>query len=255
MKCHYLSYKDNDFANEVLEIMSLTLNKNGYRVLPVVNEAQIKQVVAASLNLDMRAKITHDNLYDTVFNGLSYDKRRLRSQACIIINPKSDILAIVTFIIAPKLWIEQQRYFYLSEHTVSIKKAAFLSNDEEADFYIIPGWTQVIPSYKGNFAISGYKAIMSVTQFLCSNSVSKTWLQIIAQGLCPKDKQKIIIELSKNENLSINESEFPTSLSNFGMNYQGSSSTVKMARLMGLTKIDHIADSLTLGPVYMKYIR
>jgi hypothetical protein len=87
-------------------------------------------------------------------------------------------------------------------------------------------------------------------------SPESTWMEAVAQGKFPKEKNS---ETSAFAECRIGtffpENTLPFSLDIIGQNNNGSSSSGKMAVLMGMKKVEDVGALPSLGPPYVRRIK
>jgi len=252
---HLNTYHHNKLAEELVKIVTDFNFGDGCVIRPVTSPDIVEQIKQTEIRgIDYRAKTEPENGFASVFEGLAFDQEKVRSQSFAIYEQESPV-GVMSFVIAPKTWIAEQRYFMRENGGVRVVDAKAVTGTELPNFYIIPAWTKVISTHRLKFAIPGFRAFTRVMTKIQESSPQHTWIESIAQGQFPFDKKEELVELSKRAlNTFIPEHELPFNLKLVGKNNPGSSSTVKMAKVMGLNQIDNLGSGLTLGPVFTKKV-
>lgn len=245
---------ESHLANSIYEQGKAVNFGEGRELRPIVSIDDIKKIEGEKLGLDYRAHIDPIEGYGSVFNGLAFDERAVRSQSFSILENDKPV-AIMTIVIAPKLWIEQQRYFETQGEGVKIVDARNVVGSQELpDFFVIPAWTQVATTHKNKLAMPGVRTFKNILSKIEEVSPKNTYIETIAQGQLKRDKggviDKLLAEHQLNDMIQFNDLPFDTEL--IGKNSEGSSSTVKMANLFGLKRAENICSANTLGPVFYK---
>jgi len=247
------AYRGNPIAQGVLTELQRSFFGAQYKLVPVINKNVVKQVQATIRHLDNKARVTTDNEYATVFEGLAFDPHRVRSQAFTIFDKVTrKPVAVSAFILAPTKWILSKRYFEKASDGIIIRDFRHLShNDQQPNFLFFPGWTYVDPGYRLQFALPGFRAIKNVMTYIRANAPNHTWAEEIPRGTWPRNRETETVALAKNPvGTHIFADQLPFELSAMGINSPGSSSSVKVARHLGLEKITNISSVSTLGPVF-----
>lgn len=222
-------------------------------IVKIDSPEKYKAVSEAGLGMDYRAKEEEGNGVASVFEGLDFDSENLRTQSYLL-EKESEVVAVITFAIAPKKWIEGQRYFRKVEGGVEVCDFKMVAGDLP-EFLIIPAWTKVIPKYRGKFAWSGFKLFDNVLKTIQEESLENTWIEVVAMGT--DNHQEETRGLSRNTPVGtfLREDQLPFSLDKIGVSAESASSTGKMATLLKIPLIPNIGSAGTLGPVYAKSIK
>jgi len=250
---HFNKYPHNRLAEELLEVVKNVSFGSGRIIKPVTSPGIVEEIEKTEIRgIDYRAKKKPEDGFASVFEGLAFDPKRVRSQSFALYEQESPV-GVMSFVIAPQAWIAEQRYFARENGGVRVVDAQSVTNTEIPSFYIIPAWTKVLHSHRLKFAIPGFRAFRKVMEIIQKSAPSDTWIEVTAQGQFPFDRKGELIELSKRElNTFIAEDELPFDLEMVGKNNSGSSSSVGIALLMELRQVDNLGSALTLGPVFTK---
>ncbi|MCX6712774.1 MAG: hypothetical protein NTY66_01045 [Candidatus Vogelbacteria bacterium] len=249
----------------------------GIEVVPVTGPAIVEEIRHSELRgLDRRSPMEGNETTASVFEGLDFDPERLRSQVVALyanIEGKRTPVALATIVIAPKAVIKDERYWEKTADGLVLKgfQTELSVNGMETalpDFVIEPAWTKVDPRFLGRFAITGFRTIKNALHTLEEKAPANTYIEIQAQGNLPYrgDDDPTFPELRNETEIGkvIRSEDLPMMETNrgeiniiniFGQNTEGSSSTVKMAKLLDVPRIENIAGQLTLGPVFRKQIK
>jgi hypothetical protein len=243
-------------ANGIYEKVKSINFGDGFKIKPVITEETVTALKDVLVGIDYRAKINPENGFASMFEGLAFDPQRLRSQSFAIINEETNKpVGTITAIIAPKPWISTQRYFMREENGVRVRDFKAVSGDKLPEFVIIPAWTKVVSEYLGHFAIPGFHAFKKMMEFIQQGAPKNTWMESIAQGEWPVDRRDELTKLTdQGVGTFIATSELPFTLDLIGKNSRGSSSSAKMAPIMGLSKINNLGSSVSLGPSFAKRV-
>ncbi len=228
----------------------------GRELKPIINIEDVERINGENLGMDYRAKIDSSEGYGSVFEGLAFDKKVVRSQS-FSIEEFGKPVAVMTVVIAPKIWIEQQRYFEKLESGVKLVDASAVVKSEMPDFFVIPAWTKVAESHRNKLAMPGVRTFKNILNKIEEESPEKTYIEAIAQGqvnLKNDDKLRELFEKHPLES-TISFDEFPFDENLLCKNNEGSASTVKIARLFGFEEAENICSANTLGPVYYKNLK
>ena len=249
------AYPQNELAENLLGKVGDGNFGINYRLVPVTSLDIVEQIQRTEIKgIDYRAKIDPENGFASVFDGLAFDPEKVRSQSFALYEKESPV-GVMTAVIAPRTWIAEQRYFARENGGARVVDAHAVTGDELPNFYIIPAWTKVLSSHRLKFVIPGFRAFRKVMQEIQESAPSNTWMEAIAQGQFPFERKEELIKLSRRSlNTFIPEDELPFGLKIIGKNNSGSSSSVKMARLMGMKQIADLGSNLTLGPVFTKRV-
>lgn len=251
-----IAFRDVKLANSIEDAVLAIDFGEGRSVVPIDSNETIKQLKYVDLGTDFRVTGESKPGIASVFDRIAFDPENLRSQSFAIYEGEKPV-GSMSFIIEPKSWIVQnERYFQKSDEGVKVLDAHAVTGSELPEFYITPGWTKVADSHRGLLAIPGFHAFKDVMEILERSAPEGTWIEVVAQGQLPYETNGKAVELSKSEvGTIIPFDQFPFDFSLFGLSGEGSVSTVKMARLLGLNEIKDICSPSTLGPVFAKKIR
>lgn len=249
---------ENPLAQNLFESVQ-RINFGENRIIkPVKTEEALGDLSNTGLGLDYRAVTEEIPGYKTVFDGLAFDKEAVRTQ-CFSVYEEESPIAIMSIAITPKSWIEQQRYLQLDKNNLIAKVIDYksaINESETPEFFIVPAWTKTIESHRNKLAIPGFKAIKNIFEILQNEAPQNTHMEVIAQGqFLNKDDLFLKDILSKSVGTDIDVSQLPFSKEIIGQHSSGSSSTVKMARLLNLQQINRIGALPTLGPVFYKKVK
>jgi len=248
-------YKDNELANRLAQAV-LTVNfGEGRRVAPIFGADNIAELAEAGLAIDYRVLLEAGNGVSSVSEGLAFDSENVRSQSYIIYENEKPI-GSMSFLVAPKKWIQRQRYFQKNDDGIGIADARAVTGSDFPDFYIIPGWAQVLDSHRGHLAISGFRAFSNAIKTIEEAAPEGTWMEAVAEGQLPYEYRGKSMQLARaGIGAVISYEKFPFDVNIMGLNSAGSASTVKMARSLGLAEAKNVYSPSTLGPVFAKRVR
>jgi len=216
------------------------------------NIEKYKAVIDSGLTVDYRMRKENEEGSAFTFKGLDFDKDRVRTQSYYL-KDKEKIAAIMTFVIAPKKWVIEQKYLKRIEDGMEICDFKSI-NKEDPEFVISPAWTQVDPAYLTKFAIPGFKMFKNVLQILENKSPQNTWVEVATKGTYTKKDELLKLLEDKNPGSFISKEKLPFNLEDIGVPAKESESTSKMANLLNIPQIPDVSN-LTLGPVYVKRAR
>jgi len=243
-----ISHLSDDINSEVNKI-SFGENIN---IIHVDNQTKYQEVIDSGLGFDYRAKNENSDKIVSVFEGLDFDKNKIRTQSYFL-KDREKIAAIMTFAIIPQKISKEQRYFKKAEGGIEVCDFNSLYVDIP-EFIISPAWTKVDPKYLTKFAVPGFKLFKNILQILENKSPGNTWLEVSARGTYPTRDilEKFLKE--KDVGVFISNEKLPFNINMFGVASNESESTVKMARLLNIPQLQDIATT-TLGPVFSKKAR
>jgi len=225
------------------------------RIVSVDSKDILSQLNEAKMEQDYRVKAEPEEGIASTFEGVAFDPEKLRSQSFAIYEQEKPV-GVMSLVIAPKPWIEQQRYYKKEDDGVRVVDAHTITAQDIPDFYIIPGWTQVTPSHKGKFAARGFSMFKKAIELIQSNAPKNTWMEVTAQGRLDRQKRKASISFAREKHDKfIPKDELPFDIETIGEIAPGSSSTAKMARLMGLERVEDVGSDSTLGPIFAKKVK
>ena len=222
-----------------------------YKFHPVTKEEEYNRVKNA-LSMDYRAKKYPESGYASVFEGLEFDSKQLRSQAFYIATPDGEPIGVTTFVITPQNLIEQQRYIIKKNSKFFITDFKEVNKINETPKYlIVPAWTTVKPEYKNVFSRSGIRFLTNVINKVLDNAPKNTYIEVTAQGKVSHEETDFLLQYQLGR--EIRPSLIPTQY--FCINDRGSSSSVKIAEFLGLQRIPNVASARSLGPVFVKQVQ
>ncbi|MFZ2038909.1 MAG: hypothetical protein WAV11_03145 [Minisyncoccia bacterium] len=261
--------KQKSISEQIINIINETNFGQNIDVIPVDNIEIFKQI-KDKLGTDIRSRTDEDEKYGSIFNGLDFDLNKMRSQSFAIYdknNEEKTPVGIMTFIIAPKWWAEQERYIEKVPEGVIFRDYSDLlektgNSRQLPDYTIMPAWTKVDSKYLGKFALPGFRVMEKVINLLSMEAPENTFIQMVAQGTADKDLLKKLKDLisvinigqkiSKEEMLATSGLDFSDLV---GRNTQGSESTVKTAKHFQLDEVINYGSASSLGPVFIKKIK
>lgn len=247
------AYRGNPIAQGIFAELQRSFFGHQYKLVPIINKGISDQIQATIRHLDNKAKTSAEDGYATVFEGLSFDPNRVRSQAFAVYNrAEQKPVAVSAFILAPMNWILSKRYFEKTNDGITIRDFCRLTHTgQPPKFLFFPGWTYVDPEYRLQFALPGFRAIKNIMTYIRANAPDQTWAEEIPRGTWPRNRESELLALAKNPvGTYISANELPFDLSTMGKNSLGSSSSVKIAKHLGLQKVSNISSVSTLGPVF-----
>lgn len=250
------SYSGNQLAQDIYGAIRKANFGSNFRVVPVTSLDIVEQLKASEIKgVDYRAKTETEDDFAPVFDGLAYDSENVRSQA-IALYEGDEPVGVMTQVIAPRKWIEKQRYFEREQNGIYVRNFKTVSRNGLPDFMIIPAWTKVIQKHLLRFAIPGFRAFRNAMSQIVESAPENTWMEAIAQGQFPFDqREKLLVIAERDVGTFVPKGELPFKMSLIGKNNNGSSSSVKMSRVMGLRQIQNIGSAMSLGPVFAKKLR
>lgn len=250
------AYDDNKLANQIHYTVQKVSFGAGYRVEPVTNNKIAQDVVNVIGGIDYRAKRQVEPGFLPVFLGLAFDPDNLRSQSFALYDNTTDqVVAVSTTVIAPKGWLAEQKYFRKENGGVTVTNFAEINGANVPDYVVIPAWTKVVPELRLKFAIPGFRAFREIMSLLKQSAPQNTWIEAIAKGQFPvtqKAELKLLTDLGVGTHIPANNLPFDIDI--VGRNSPDSSSSVKMADLLGLKKAKDVGSSTSLGPPFTKKI-
>lgn len=251
------AYSANPFAQEVCGAMKNAGFGEEFRTQPVVDESTIQQIKASKLQgLDYRAKINPEPGFSSTFEGLAFDPDHIRTQSTAIYDKEKPI-GLMTHVIAPRKWIEQQRYFERVDGGIRIRDFRAVSNSGMADFMVIPGWTILDTDYRFPRKIirPGFAAFNKIMDMIQASAPKNTYVEAVAMGrFPPSERQKLLDIATLDLDTFVPSKELPFELDMIGLNADGSMASVNMAERMGLNRVVGLGASRSLGPVFVKQL-
>ena len=248
-------FRDVELANRVEDAVLMTGFGDGRIAVPVTDGEVISQLEGAGLGLDYRAVLESRPGISSTAEGIAFDPENVRSQTFAIYEGENPV-GVMSVVVAPKVWLAKRRYFKKEAEGVMVVDAHAVYGLELPDFCIIPAWTKVLDSHRGLLAHPGFSAIKDVIEILESSAPPGTWMEIAAGGLLPQSEMGKVHELtSLSAGSIIKNEELPFDINIFGQASNDSLSTVKMAKLLGLSKVEEVGYSVNLGPVFVKKVR
>ncbi|MFC1622322.1 hypothetical protein ACFL13_03015 [Patescibacteria group bacterium] len=204
---------------------------------------------------DFRASIEGMEGVAPLSEGLAFDPEKLRVQMFVLLE-QEEVVGGMTMIIAPKPWIAKQRYFErVGDEGVIVRDFKSVSGGAIPEFLIIPAWTKVDPKHLTKFAIPGFTAFEKLYGTILENAPEDTWVEAVAQGKHTKENVRLNSLANRDVGTFIGAEELGIPLDDIGINSEGSSSSMKMARLIGLKEVDNIASTTSLGPIFVKHVK
>ncbi len=242
-------------ALQVLQQVQLARLPNGYALEPIIDEASLAKLTDTFgiYAKDYRARNQREDGFGSVFEGLAFEPGTVRSQTVAVCYEATPI-ATMSIVIAPCKWIARQRYFQQSVGGIIVRDFQTYAG-AMPNFVIIPAWTMVYPQYSKDLAVAGFRVFYRAINLLKENAPCLTYIEAIAQGVGIR-KRSFYEELSNREVGSfIKAEEFDTPLEHIGIPYAGSIPSVKMAKVLGLIRVDGYGSSVSLGPVFYARVR
>ena len=232
------------------------------QVVSVISDEILAKVQEQGLGMDNRALPEAKTGISSVFEGLDFDPENLRSQAFSIYEGQIPI-GLMTMVIAPRSWLENQRYLLretVGEGLEAVKIIDFrevVGGDKFPDVCVMPAWTKVADKHRTKLALPGFRAFHQMLSVIQQSAPDNTYLEMVAQGQLVQSKSSKTMKFIGDKPLgsSIESDAMPFDISLFGKNSPGSSSTVKMAKLLGLQQAENIASIQSLGPVFFKQLK
>jgi len=246
---------NNPLANSVYYCLLTALSSIPGQVLPITTPVIYKKVSQA-LGSDVRSFEDEHGKTASIFDGLDFDPNRTRTQAITIIENDRPI-ALLTFVIVPASEIALQRYLKLEGQRKRVGNFESIWNAKPS-FLVVPGYTNVETSHRQQLklALPGVRAIMNTLSLLKESSPPDTWMEIVAQGSSSKIQRQFINSVlachQVGNDIRNDLSNIPENL--FGINNDGSKSSMKLANLCGLKLAQNICSCPSLGPVFASEI-
>lgn len=251
------TYSANPFAREVYGAMKGAGFGEDFHIIPVVDESTIEQIKGSKLQgLDYRAKINPEPGFASTFEGLAFDPDHIRTQSTAIFD-KDKPIGLMTHVIAPRKWIEQQRYFERVDGGIRVRDFKAVSNNGIADFMVIPGWTILDSDYRFPRKIirPGFTAFNKIMEMIQASAPKNTYVEAVAMGRYPaSERQKLLDIAARDLDTFVPLEELPFELDMIGLNADGSMASVYMAERMGLKRVAGLGASRSLGPVFVKQL-
>ena len=115
--------------------------------------------------------------------------------------------------------------------------------------------TKVVPKHRLQFAMPGFKAFKRIVSQIQESTPPNTYMEVIAKGEWPFERTNELTKLvERGEGVYVPQTELPFKLTTIGMNYKGSSVSVKIAALLGLKKVEALGSAVSLGPSFIKRV-
>lgn len=244
-----VSYKSQIAFSIAKEVGSINFG-DGFGLYPVVDSTAYS-LVKKTLGMDVRVRDMAGGEFASVFDGLAFDGDKVRTQAFSVFKEGVPV-GLITMAIVPSFYIDQQRYLLKEEDGIRICDFKTINHGEKPDFLVVPAFTKVDPEYLLKFAIPGFRAICKILQIIKKSAPQNTWIEIIAQGQLYGVERDRLNQLVKLRGLGslIGQEDLQFPLSQIGKNNEGSSSSVKLARLLGMRKVPNVGYCSNLGPVF-----
>ena len=241
--------KLNNLSDEInSSIQNISFGEN-INIVRVDNKDKFAELSDSGLGLDYRTKSENSDKFGSVFEGLSFDENKIRTQSYFL-KDKEKVAAIITFAITPRKWANEQMYIRKKDSGIEICDFSTL-NKENLEFIISPAWTKVDPEYLNKFAVPGFKLFKNVLEILENKSPQNTFLEITARGNYIKKGELQESLKEKGVVTFMSEDELPFKLDEIGVPSKGAESTAKMARLLNIPQLQDVATT-SLGPVFIK---
>ncbi len=250
-------YGSNHLANQINNAANKVNFGKGYDITPILTEETAQDVVEALGGLDYRAKRLIEPGFMPVFLGLAFDPNNVRSQSFALYEKSSGkAVAVSTTVVAPKKWVKEQKYFKKVDGGIMIVGFSEISGPDLPDFLIIPAWTKVKEDLLIKFAIPGFRAFWNIVHLIQNSAPQNTWIEAVAQGQFPFPRRAELKDIAaQNVGTVLKNEDLPFDVELIGKNSLGASSSVKMAKLLGLTETKNIGSAVTLGPSFSKKIK
>lgn len=250
-------YPSNSLAQKICDDVCSSRFGNDFQITPIVDASTAQDVQRTIQHLDNKAKIVPQDGYATVFEGLAFDENRVRTQAVVIYDGKVNRpVAVSTFVIAPRTWVQKKRYFEKVNDGIIIRDFTTISQNQSLpQFLFFPGWTYVDLPYRLHFALSGFRAIKRIMDTIQFYAPERSWAEEIPRGRWPRKRESEVLALAAYPvGTYLSKNDLPFSLEALSQNSLGSSSSVKIAKHLGLHRVNNISSVHTLGPVYVKQL-
>ncbi|NMC36349.1 hypothetical protein GYA49_04865 [Candidatus Beckwithbacteria bacterium] len=192
----------------------------------------------------------------SITEGLDFDPNNIRTQG-FLLRDEEKIIGTASFAILPRPAIGQQRYFKMSEKGLYICDFSSVGGGE-VDFIFMPSWAMLLPEYRSNtgIAIGGFRLFEKIFNIVSDNIPEgrNVWTETTARGMFEDSAFLAKLLASKLVGSFVPFSELPFKPNIVGLARQESVSTVKMARLLGITRINDLSSPFSLGPVFAKQL-
>lgn len=223
------------------------------KIVRIDSPEKVDAVIQAELGMDFRVKIEAEEGLASVFEGVDFDPKQFRTQSYLL-EKNGEAVAVITFAIAPKKFIEKQKYFRKVDGGIEVCDFKMLTGGSP-DFLIIPGWAKVAKPYLSKFAWPGFKLFNDVLKTLQEESPENTWIEITAQGTNTNREETGWWAEEARVGDFFPEDQLPFKLEQLGVPADSAVSTSKMADLLKIPQIPNVGDSSSLGPVYAKVVK
>lgn len=203
--------------------------------------------------MDFRAVIDSKPNFVSTFEGLDFDPNNIRTQAFALIDEMP--VAVMTLVTVPEKIVANQRYFKVNPDSSSLRLLDFKGITEEEElprFLIVPGWTFIKPEMRNVMALKGYHFMNDIITTAIDVAPEGTWIEAVAQGYGNKYKYDVT-NMEIGCDYGQEELSFP--ISDVGVNWPGSTSSVKFANHLGLYKVEKVGSARSLGPVFVKRVK
>lgn len=266
-----LEIQPDSISQKISQLVTSVNFGQGLDVVPVSDVDTVEELKGSGFGLDYRSKVETTEKISSVFEGLAFDPDHVRSQAFALyenLEGTMSPVALMTFVIAPKKTVEEERYWEKTPDGLVLSSFEDIqrkigNEPQMPDFVISPAWTKVDPKYLGRFAVAGFRVIDKVLKTLSDEAPENSYIEISAQGRLFRSDENFsrAPEFFEAEKIGtkIDNASMPTFtipegslIDLFGQNTAGSNSTVKMAELLGITRVEGFADHPRLGPVFVK---
>ena len=249
------AYIGNQFAEAILSLFIKAGINSAFSIRPVIDTETIEQIKSSSLiGLDSRSKPKAEPGIESVFKGLAFDNDNVRTQATAIYHDETPI-ALMTQVIAPNSYVAAQRYFERMNGAIAIRDFQVVGKQSIADFLVVPGWTILDPRYRlpKTLIRPAFDTFLQILDLIKDNAPLNTYIETVAQGKYPTSKRNDLLEIAKKPVGSvISEDLLPFRVDLIGQNDEGSKASVNMAKRIGLSRVENVGSSRSLGPVFIK---
>ncbi len=252
------SLQRSSLAKEIDVIAKGTDFSGKFEVQPVTAE-MVPRLRSRGIPMDLRVRTKEENGYASVSEGLDFDSQRVRTQAFAIFartekEEEEEPIGVMTFVIAPKDWIEKQQYFLREKGSVRVVGAKAITKGESADYFVIPGWTYLSPEYRHRPGLlrPGLTTFIKIMQKINEVAPPNTWVVMTPQGTYPLERSKQLRKtIIEHKDVAPWKADFTKQIGEIS---KGSRTTLNVAKQLGLSLKPNIGSSFSLGPVLAEKI-
>ncbi len=203
--------------------------------------------------MDFRAVLDSKPGYVSTFEGLDFDSDNIRTQSFTVIDEMP--VAVMTLVTIPKKIVASQRYFKVNPDNTEVwllDYKGMVEVDDLPNFLIVPGWTFIKPEIRNTMALKGYHFMKNIIDATIKLAPEGTWIEAVAQSYGNRYKYDVT-KLEVGCVYVQDDLAFP--ISEIGINQPGSTSSVKFANHLGLSKVENVGSARSLGPVFLRRVK